>query len=304
MIFLVNAVNRPMLWACLYLYGVVGFLNGVSSNATVNMLEKKYNRFMMSTCHGMYSLGGAVSALLASIFFSVGIASGWQIGIVVLVISIVMLANKKQLLSHTDIIHTKSGVKLPSLSILGISFICMIVFMAEGCVADWSALYFKEVLKVSKNYISFGYAGFSIAMTLGRLNGDGLIAKIGGKKIVIGGSLLAAVGFLLVSFAPGMLTAIVGYTLVGFGCSCIVPVLFSASANIPGVSTVEGFAMVTTGGLVGFLAGPSLIGLISEQSNLSKGFLLLSLLAVSAAVAGLLNKFLSNNKAGMPIVPA
>ncbi|MEN9569817.1 MAG: hypothetical protein RL172_1048, partial [Bacteroidota bacterium] len=160
-----------MLWACLYLYGVVGFLNGVSSNATVNMLEKKYNRFMMSTCHGMYSLGGAVSALLASIFFSVGIASGWQIGIVVLVISIVMLANKKQLLSHTDIIHTKSGVKLPSLSILGISFICMIVFMAEGCVADWSALYFKEVLKVSKNYISFGYAGFSIAMTLGRLNG-------------------------------------------------------------------------------------------------------------------------------------
>jgi MFS family permease len=304
MIFLVNAVNRPMLWACLYLYGVVGFLNGVSSNATVNMLEKKYNRFMMSTCHGMYSLGGAVSALLASIFFSVGIASGWQIGIVVLVISIVMLANKKQLLSHTDIIHTKSGVKLPSLSILGISFICMIVFMAEGCVADWSALYFKEVLKVSKNYISFGYAGFSIAMTLGRLNGDGLIAKIGGKKIVIGGSLLAAVGFLMVSFAPGMLTAIVGYTLVGFGCSCIVPVLFSASANIPGVSTVEGFAMVTTGGLVGFLAGPSLIGIISEQSNLSKGFLLLSLLAVSAAVAGILNKFLSNNKTGVPIVPA
>jgi MFS family permease len=141
-------------------------------------------------------------------------------------------------------------------------------------------------------------------MTLGRLNGDGLIAKIGGKKIVIGGSLLAAVGFLMVSFAPGMLTAIVGYTLVGFGCSCIVPVLFSASANIPGVSTVEGFAMVTTGGLVGFLAGPSLIGIISEQSNLSKGFLLLSLLAVSAAVAGILNKFLSNNKTGVPIVPA
>ncbi len=70
---------------------------------------------------------------------------------------------------------------MPSLSILGISFICMVSFMAEGCVADWSAIYFKEILFAPKALISLGYAGFSVAMTLGRLNGDLLITKLGSK---------------------------------------------------------------------------------------------------------------------------
>lgn len=296
MIIEINSPTRAVLWIALYCYGLIGFLNGVSSNATVNLLEKKYNRFMMSTCHGMYSLGGAVSALIGSAFVSIGVVSGWQILILSFFIILTLIFNRHNLLVHKDVIHTRSSFKFPSLTILGISFICMVVFMAEGCVADWSALYFKEVLHAPRGLISFGYAGFSIAMTIGRLNGDGLIAKIGGKKIVIAGSIIASFGFLLVSFAPSVVVAVAGYTLVGVGCSCIVPVLFSTSANIPGVSTVEGFAMVTTGGLIGFLAGPSVIGFISEKSNLSQGFLLLTLLCITAAVAGWKNKFLGAHR--------
>ena len=103
----------------------------------------------------------------------------------------------------------------------------------------------------------------------------------------------AATGFSIVAIAASVIPAIAGYILIGFGCCCIVPVLFSASANIPGVSTVEGFAMVTTGGLIGFLAGPSLIGFISEQVNLSTGFTLLILLMLVAAFTAWQNKFLS-----------
>jgi MFS family permease len=130
-------------------------------------------------------------------------------------------------------------------------------------------------------------------MTIGRLNGDNIIAKYGNKKVVITGALTAAIGFSVVAIAVSVIPAIAGYILIGFGCCCIVPVLFSASANIPGVSTVEGFAMVTTGGLIGFLAGPSLIGFISEQVNLSTGFTLLILLMLVAAFTAWQNKFLS-----------
>jgi len=290
----INSVNRLMFWICLYFFGCVSFLNGVSSNATVNLLEKKYGRLLMSTCHGMYSLGGAVSAGLAAILFSVQLPSGWQIVLVGSVIITVIVSSRKYLLANRDIIHSRSGIKLPSITILGISFICMVTFMAEGCVADWSAIYLKETLHSPKELVSLGYAGFSIAMTIGRLNGDNLISRIGSKKIVIGGCLLAATGFLIVVTAPVVLVVIAGYILVGLGCSCIVPVLFSASANIPGVSTVEGFAMVTTGGLIGFLTGPSLIGFISEKANLSKGLSLLILLAVLGAIIAWRNKFLVN----------
>lgn len=303
MILQINSMNRPMFWLSLYFFGAISFLNGVSSNATVNLMEKRYNRLLMSTCHAMYSIGGAVSAGLAVFMFSIHLSSGWQIVVVASIITIIIISNKKYLLANHDIIHSRSGIKLPSITILGISFICMVTFMAEGCVADWSAIYLKEILHAPKALISLGYAGFSVAMTLGRLNGDSLIAAIGSKKIVILGSLLAALGFLIVVLAPFVYLAIAGYVLIGFGCSCIVPVLFSASANIPGVSTVEGFAMVTTGGLIGFLTGPSLIGFISEKTNLSQGLSLLVLLSMAGAFVAWRNKFLVNEKPVTPPLP-
>lgn len=250
----------------------------------------------MSTCHGMYSLGGAVSAGIAALLFLVHIPSRWQIVIVATILVVVILSNKKLLLANTDIIHSRSAVKFPSSSILGISFICMVSFMAEGCVADWSAIYFKEILLAPKALISLGYAGFSVAMTLGRLNGDSLIKKLGSKNVVVFGSLLAASGFLVVVTSPVVIMAVAGYIMVGLGCCCIVPVLFRASANIPGLSTVEGYAMVTTGGLIGFLAGPSVIGFISEKASLTKGLSLLILMGLLAAYTAWRNPFLGKRQ--------
>ncbi len=296
MVVQINSANRVMFWACLYCFGGISFLNGVSANATVNLMEKKYNRLFMSTCHGMYSLGGAVSAGIAALLFLVNIPSRWQIVIVSAVLVTVIFSNKKHLLSNTDIIHSRSAFKFPSFSILGISFICMVSFMAEGCVADWSAIYFKEILLAPKALISLGYAGFSVAMTLGRLNGDSLIKKLGSKNVVVSGALLAAAGFLVVVTSPAVIVAITGYILIGLGCCCIVPVLFRASANIPGVSTVEGFAMVTTGGLIGFLAGPSLIGFISEKASLPKGLSLLIIMMLLSAYTAWRSPFILNKE--------
>ena len=176
--------------------------------------------------------------------------------------------------------------------------------MAEGCVADWSAIYFKEVLFAPKALISLGYAGFSVAMNLGRLNGDMLITKLGSKNVVVSGALLAAAGFLVVVTTSSVIIAIVGYIMIGFGSCCIVPVLFRASANIPGVSTVEGYAMVTTGGLIGFLTGPSVIGFISEKASLSKGLSLLILMGLLSAYTAWRNPFIVNKQtASNPPLP-
>jgi MFS family permease len=247
---------------------------------------------MMSTCHGLYSLGGGVSAALATIFFAVQLSPKSQIFFVAAVICAVIFFNRAHLLANNRIIHSGTGLKLPSLSILSISFLCMVVFMSEGCVADWSAIYLRESLHGTKEIMGLGYAGFSVAMTIGRFNGDNIITRFGSKRVVVSGALLAAAGFLIVVAAPAVSIAIAGYVLIGLGCSCIVPVLFSASGSIPGVSIVEGFAMVTTGGLIGFLTGPSLIGFISEKVNLSSALSLLILLMIMAAIVAWKNKFL------------
>lgn len=297
MILQINSVNRLMLGTCLYCFGLVSFLNGVSTNATISMMEKRYDRLLMSSCHALYSLGGAVSAGLAALLVWLHIIRGLHIVIVAAAIYMVVLSSRKLLLANKEIIHSGSGIKLPSWTVLGISFICMTLFMAEGCVADWSGIYFKEVLHAPRVFTSMGYGFFAVAMTIGRLNGDDIVSKTGNKKAVIWGCLLASAGFALVVSTPLILITLLGYITIGFGCSCIVPVLFRASANIPGLSRVEGFAMVTTGGLIGFLAGPSVIGFISERSGLSAGLSLLIIMTLLAAFVAWRNQFLGNRQA-------
>src|SRR4030095_3962651 len=117
MILQINSVNRIMFWICLYLFGMNSFLNGVSVNTTVGFLEKKFNRRMMSTCHGLYSLGGGVSAGLASIFFALNLSPRLQVVLVAVCIAAVVYFNRKHLLAHNRIIHSGSGLRFPSLAI-------------------------------------------------------------------------------------------------------------------------------------------------------------------------------------------
>src|SRR5664279_1159823 len=93
----INSVNRLMFWICLYCLGTVSFLKGLSAKATVNLMEKKYNKLLMSTCHGMYSLGGALSGGIAALLFVLRVPSGWQIAAVASVLIIVIFSNKHHL---------------------------------------------------------------------------------------------------------------------------------------------------------------------------------------------------------------
>ncbi len=288
-------VLSPYVWlfgVALFFRGMMGFLNGVAVNTVASRLESTYGRRLLSTCHAMYSVGGAVGAGFAALLFSFGLDSSIQIVTMMLIIIAVITGLKKIYSQQNYLIHSGAGFSMPSKSILGLSFICLVLFMTEGSVVDWSSIFLQRELQAPNYLISVGYGGFSIAMTLGRLNGDIIIPKFGEKKIVIVGSLVAALGTLLVSISSLPVIVILGFICMGLGCSCVVPVLFGASARIPGISAVQGFGMITSGGLIGFLAGPSLIGFISEQWSLFLGFIFVFIMLLAAFLAGLRNKFL------------
>ncbi len=294
-ILLAIEVTAPYLWVfglALFFRGLLGFLNSTANNLVVPKLEKEHGRRFMSTCHALYSIGGVISAGVAAIFFSFGVSSSIQIITMAVVLSVIILYLRKFYLKHDYFIHSGSGYRLPNKTIIGLSFICLVMFMAEGSVIDWSSIYLKRELMAPLSLISIGYGGFSVAMTLGRLNGDIYIPRLGDKKIIVGGTLLAAIGFLMVSFSPSPAFAIAGFILVGMGCCWIVPVLFAAASRIPDVSAVQGFGMITSGGLIGFVVGPSIIGFISEQFNLSIGILFVAVMLLLACFAGWRNRFL------------
>jgi MFS family permease len=294
-ILLVTVQYRIVFWSVLFAVGLVGFLNGVSINAVIDLLEKRYQKKIMSSCHGMYSLGGGVSAGLAAIFYSLHLAPAWQISFVALVILAVLFMIRRYLLSYMLFIHSGSSLSAPPLSIIGLAFICFVTFMGEGSIADWSAIYLKESLHASSSIASLGYAGFSVMMAVGRFNGDALVPKTGPKKIVVGGSIISAAGFMVAIFFHQTVMAVIGFSLVGIGYCCIVPILFSAAANVPGISPATGISSIASGGLIGFLFGPSVIGMLAEKFNLATGLCFVLLLSLLASFVATRNKFLAGN---------
>jgi MFS family permease len=292
---MVTVQYRLVFWLVLFATGLVGFFNGVSINAVIDMIEKKYQQRIMSSCHGMYSLGGGISIGLATIFYSLHINAAYQILIVASAIIFILFYIRRHLITHKIYIHSGSSLSAPPLSIIGLAFICFVSFMGEGSIADWSAIYLKESLHSTVAMAGLGYGGFSVMMAIGRFNGDALIPKTGSKKIVIAGTLIAAIGFLLTITFHYKITAIAGFSLVGVGYACVVPILFSAAANVPGISAAAGISAIASGGLIGFLFGPSVIGMIAEKFNLAAGLSFVLVLNLIASFVATRNKFLATD---------
>jgi len=292
---MVTVQYKLVFWVVLFAIGLIGFFNGVSINAVIDTIEKKYQKRIMSSCHGMYSLGGGVSAGLAAIFYALHIIAGWQIVIVAAVIIAILIGIRQHLLTHKEYIHSGSSLAAPPLSVIGLAFICFVSFMGEGSIADWSAIYLKESLHSTVSIASLGYGGFSVMMAIGRFNGDALIPKTGPKRIVIAGTLIAAAGFLLAIAFHNKATAIAGFSLVGIGYACVVPILFSAAANVKGISPAVGISSIASGGLIGFLFGPSVIGMVAEKFNLAAGLSFVLVLNLIASFVATRNKFLASD---------
>src|SRR5690606_16061367 len=173
---------------------------------------------------------------------------------------------------------------VPRGKVLLLGALCFIVFLAEGSVLDWSAVFMTQVRQVDPVHAGLGFACFSVAMTIARLTGDKIVQRLGGKRIVLWGGGCAALGFAIVVSLPSTFAAYLGFTLIGLGASNIVPVLFTAAGNQNSMPMGLAISAVVSMGYAGLLAGPALIGFVAELSSLSIALLLvaLGLLALAA----------------------
>lgn len=256
----------------LFFFGLSNSVMDISMNAAAASTERKLKKPIMSTCHGMWSVGAMVGSGAGSILVGLKISTLAHLGGTALIIILLLVVFRNRLLTYHE--EKRAGEKLiaiPNWSLLLLAFMAFCIMTSEGGIADWSAIYMRDTLGANAFLTGIAYAGFSLLMAIGRMMGDYLIPRIGKRNAVMWGGLLAAagLGFSLLSHSP--LVAILGFSIAGFGYSCIVPVLFIAASNEPGYSSGTGIAAVTTIGYTGFLVGPPFIGFIAEATSLSIG---------------------------------
>lgn len=275
--FLALVDTVPALAITLILFGAsVGTID-VAMNIQAVMVEKDSGRNMMSGFHGLFSLGGIVGAGGVSLLLAVGVAPLAATLAISALLLVLLVLSFSGLLPYGN---RESGFTplfvLPRGIVIFIGLLCFLVFLGEGAILDWSALFLITAHLVDPAQAGFGYTLFAVAMTVGRLAGDRIVKSLGGMTVVVGGGLIAATGFLLAVFAPTQALAFAGFLLVGIGASNIVPVLFTAAGRQTRMPASLAIAAITTLGYAGILAGPAAIGFVAQHWSLGTAFVLVA----------------------------
>ncbi|QQQ51877.1 MFS transporter [Pseudomonas syringae] len=257
----------------LFVFGAaIGTLD-VAMNIQAVIVEKNHGSALMSGFHGLFSVGGIFGAggmaLLLSNDFS-PLASCLTVSALVAVSLLIAAKN----LLHAPNLVDQDGPRyaLPRGAVILIGVLCFIVFLAEGAILDWSALLLTTSAGVSTSWGGIGYAVFALAMTAGRLTGDRIVQRWGGRHVLLWGALCAASGFFIAVVTTLDIVVLLGFLLIGAGASNIVPVLFTAAGSQHDMPASLAVSAVSTIGYAGILAGPTMIGFIAHLTSLNLAF--------------------------------
>ncbi|NBB34689.1 MFS transporter [Pseudomonas kielensis] len=275
----------PLLIAALFLFGAgLGTVDS-TTNLQAVIVERASGKTMMSGFHGMFSLGGIVGAGGVSALLGLGISPLGAMAVVIVMLLAALFKAAPHLLTYGSE-STGPAFAVPHGIVLFIGGMCFIVFLAEGAALDWSAVFLAQERGIDTAYAGLGYAAFALTMTIGRLTGDRIVRRLGATRVIVFGGLTAAAGLFLATFAPSWEAALVGYALLGVGCSNIVPVLYTAVGKQTVMPESIAVPAITTLGYAGILAGPAVIGFVAHASSLSFAFGLMAVLLVAVAIGG------------------
>jgi MFS family permease len=149
---------------------------------------------------------------------------------------------------------------------------------------DWSGVYFKKVIQAPAAIHTLGYSLFMGCMAAGRFVADKVVMRVGTRRMLQGSGIVITAGLLLAVLWPATVPASIGFMLVGFGVSSVVPIVYSQAGQSQTMHPGQALAAVSTVGFLGFLAGPPIIGFVAEASSLRWSFALVALIGLSTTV--------------------
>lgn len=290
--------STPAMAVTLFLFGSgVGTID-VAMNAHGIQVQNLYGKPIMSSLHGLFSLGGLFGSLGLGFLIKLGLNPVYAIISIALLMTVITLTQYTDLfplIVERQAIARFSGGEKPMESnrrfswlqgsVLFLGVMCFAVFLTEGAILDWSAIFLRDTKGIDAELAGAGYAAFSVAMATMRLVGDNIVARLTSKTVVVLGSLIAAAGLSMAVLSPWVPGSLIGFVLVGVGAANIVPVFFSEAGRLPGIAPTVSIPAITTIGYTGLLAGPALLGFIAQYFSLSIALGILAILLLLVALS-------------------
>lgn len=267
-------------WLCfsLFLFGACIATQDVSMNTHAVTLESQSGRRLMSTFHGMFSVGGLAGGAIGGALYQLKVSIQIQTILISLFILVIAVSVRNLWLPASADIHEQNKEastkrKRPTLFII-LGLIGLAEQVGEGASGDWGGVLSKNTFHASPFVATLPFIFFSAAMVIGRFNGDRIAHSLGNQKTLMFGGLIAGTGLTIGILVGHTYGVIIAWTIVGLGVSVTIPILFSAVGSLathkyPGViAPSEGVAMVSGVAYFGFIVGPPLMGFMADQITL------------------------------------
>jgi MFS family permease len=274
--------NLSSLMILFFILGISSGMSDVAMNSQAVMVEKQMQKPIMTSFHALFSVGMALGAFAGAFFTKIGA------GIFLHFAFVSALSLVTIFLARYYLVHDKPEIKtteepafrLPNAAMVSIGVIAFCSMLGEGAMADWSTNYMENVAKANHALAPIGLSAFALAMTIGRIFGDGARVKFGDRSLMVACGLVATAGLAIAIAFTHPFMVIAGLFIVGIGLSAIVPIAYSIAGHTKDLPPGVGLAMVTTVGYSGFLFGPPIIGFIAQWQNLRVALGLVALLFV------------------------
>jgi MFS family permease len=307
--------SRRLIWACLAGYCVAGPLVGLASTPPVLVLalftwgafqgaldvsmntqavavERRQRRHLMPSFHGAWSVGSFAGAGAGALAVALHVSLTPQLlalaipvlgAVAILTPSLIGRQDEYRPGEASDaVLSRRPSLSRAMVTLAAIAFASM---LCEGATADWSAVYLRGPVHVDPATAGLGYAVFALVMAAVRLTGGRLLSRVPAHRLLPTMAALATVAMTLALAANTELAALTGFALLGAGVALVVPTVFSAAGNLPGLAPGVGIVTVSACGWAGFVCGPPLIGTLAGVAGLRLALAVIPALTLVITVA-------------------
>jgi fucose permease len=284
------APDMPLIVLALIPFGATLLTMDVAMNANAVEIETAMGRAVMSSLHGFWSLGTAAGLKAGGILiedqgFVTAAVAATAVFLPLVLAAMPFLDGGARPAAAAD--APREALLPRDLALWVLGAMALFSMVPEGAVIDWAAIYLARDMGAADSVATSGAAWFMVAMAIVRFAGDAIRNRVGAVRTLRLSALVGAAGMAMAAFAPGVPLAVAGFFLAGIGVANMIPVIFSAAGNHPGVSPAAGIAAVSLLGYCGILVAPATIGWIAQVFGFVATFGGLAvLLAVVAALAG------------------
>lgn len=264
----------------LFLFGASRNFFNISVNTQSIGVQKLFTKSIITSFHGIWSLAALTGAGI-SFLMNMGDVSmrNHFLSVTVFSLLLILIVNKYVLNADAPAEKKPIAFVMPDKPLFKLGFIGFISMVCEGTMSDWSGVYFAKVVKVGDAYVTTGYVAYLTAMVIGRFAGDWLVNRIGIRYLLQVSSIMIFSGFLIAVIFPTTIVASIGFLMIGFGVSCIMPLVFSLTPTVSKLPTGSAVAAISTVSYLGFLTGPPVVGYIAQALDLKISFLVSALVA-------------------------